>query len=344
METNNILEEKVWEEKVSQFSSANFLQSWEWGIFQELLGNKITRVSDEEGVTQYYFVRSKFSKFLYCPRGPLSTSSGSFSKLLNQQIKDAKENGSDFVLVEPPIDPGFIVRALLEKGFVKQKSTTQPESTSIVSLTPDVDSIYSKIRKTTRQMIRKALENKVEVKNYQDLSRWDDFVKLFAETTQRQKFTSHNLVYIKKQFECFEEKNNIKLYLAEIDGKTLAGAIILSYAKTSVYLHAASNNLGRDLGAAHLLVWTAIQDAKKVGNNSFDLWGISTEDRPNYSWKGITIFKNGFGGEVVDYPGSFILPVRPNQYRVYLLINFLRSVPLFKTAKRLLLRAITKGE
>jgi len=343
MEITNILEEKVWGEKLSQFSSASFLQSWDWGVFQELLGNKTTRVSVEESMAQYYFVKSRFSYFLYCPRGPLSTFSESFSSLLDQLIKDAKENRVDFVLVEPPIDTGIVGQTLVEKGFIKQKSTTQPESTSIVSLTQDVDSIYSKIRKTTRQMIRKAIENKVEVKSYQDLSRWNDFVQLFSETTKRQKFTAHNLAYIKKQFACFEKNKKIKMYIAEKDGKTLAGSIILSYAKTSVYLHAASNNLGRDLGAAHLLVWTAIQDAKKEGNNYFDLWGIAPESDSNHPWRGITIFKKGFGGGIVSYPGSFVLPVRPIRYKFYLFINFIRVIPPIKVAQRILLSIIPGG-
>jgi lipid II:glycine glycyltransferase (peptidoglycan interpeptide bridge formation enzyme) len=321
----------------------NFLQSEAWGEFQKLLGNKVITVLTDDGPVQYYFVKSKFANFLYCPRGPLVTSAKTLTKLLDQLIKDAKELGVDFIQIEPSIDPGFVVSTLLKKGFVKQKKTTQPENTSIVSLTSDVDVIYSNFRKTTRQMIKKALENKVEIKSYQDLSRWDDFVKLFTETTQRQKFTPHNFLYMKKQFECFQKSGNIKMYLAESDGKVLAGAIILSYEKTSTYLHAGSNNLGRDLGAAQLLVWTAIQDGKKEGNEAFDLWGIAPENEPKHPWFGITIFKKGFGGEIVTYPGAFVLPVNINRYRRYLLINFLRAAPPFKTAQRILLRASKRG-
>jgi lipid II:glycine glycyltransferase (peptidoglycan interpeptide bridge formation enzyme) len=321
----------------------NFLQSKSWGEFQKTLGNKVITVSTDDGTVQYYFVKSKFANFLYCPRGPLVNSAKSLTKLLDQQVKDAKEIDADFILIEPSIDPGFIVEVLLKRGFAKQKKTTQPENTSIVYLIQDNEVIYSNFRKTTRQMIRKALENKVEIKSYQDLSRWDDFAKLFMETTQRQKFTPHNFLYMQKQFECFKEKKNIKLYLAESDGKVLAGAIILSYGKTSTYLHAGSNNLGRDLGAAQLLVWTAIQDSKKEGNEAFDLWGIAPENEPSHPWFGITIFKKGFGGETVTYPGAFVLPVNINRYRRYLLINFLRAAPPFKTAQRILLRAITKG-
>ena len=78
MKIYNILEEKVWEKSVSQFTSANFLQSWYWGNFQEQLGNKVIRISNDNSIAQYYFVKSRFANFLYCPRGPLSTSSKTF--------------------------------------------------------------------------------------------------------------------------------------------------------------------------------------------------------------------------------------------------------------------------
>lgn len=340
---NNVLLESEWEEKVGQFPSANFLQSWSWGEFQELLGNKVIRVSSNDVAAQYYIVKSKFANFLYCPRGPVLSSSKQLSGLLEKLVNDAKENDADFILVEPPTNDESIVLQLLEKGFRKEVSATQPENTSIVSLIPEIETIHSQIRKTTRYMIRKAVENKVEIKNYQDLSRWDDFVSLFTETTQRQKFTPHSLSYMKKQFECFEKSKNIKLYLSEANGQVLAGAIILSYAKTAIYLHAGSNSLGRDLGAAQLIVWTAIQDAKNEGNEFFDLWGIAPEDSENHPWKGITIFKNGFGGETVIYPGGFILPVNTIRYKLYRFINFLRAAPPLRTAHRVLLRAITKG-
>jgi lipid II:glycine glycyltransferase (peptidoglycan interpeptide bridge formation enzyme) len=323
--------------------TTNFLQSEPWGEFQELMGNKVFRASFDGNTTQYYLVKSKFANFLYCPRSPITSSSEELSKIIEQLIKDAKENNADFILVEPPTDPGFIVQTLQKKGFVKHKSTTQPAHTSIVSLLPEIEIIYSSFRKTTRQMIKKAMDNKVEIKSYQDLSRWDDFVALLKETAQRQKFTPHTLLYMKEQFECFAKTNNIKLYLAELNGKVLAGAIILSYAKTSIYLHAGSNSLGRDLGAAQLLVWEAIKDSKKEGNQSLDLWGIAPEDQLNHPWAGITIFKQGFGGETVSYPGAFILPVNKLKYDFYLLINFLRNFPPLKTVQRALSRAITKG-
>jgi len=321
----------------------NFLQSEDWGKFQKSLGNQVIRISLEDGLAQCYLVRSKYANFLYCPRGPLITSAKNFTKVLEQLIKAAKENKVDFLQIEPEIDPGFIASMLLKKGFVKQKITTQPENTSILSLAPDESTIYSNFRKTTRQMIKKALENKVEIKSDDTLSRFDDFIKLLTETTNRQKFTSHTFSYMKQQFECFQATKQIKLYLAEKDGEILAGAIILNFAKTSTYLHAGSNSLGRNLGAAQLLVWTVIQDAKKEGNEFFDLWGIAPVDQPNHPWNGITVFKKGFGGETVTYPGSFILPINLNRYRVYRLINALRAAPPFKTIQRVLFKAINKG-
>lgn len=317
----------------------NFLQSHEWGQFQDSLGNKVFNIVSEKCFAQYYFVGSRFAKYLYCPRGPLASSQNEYSDLLEKMIEDAKEMKVDFILIEPSTEE--IVSLLQKKGFIKQSKSTQPEHTSIVSLLPDAQALHSQLRKTTRQMIRKATESKVEITSYDDLSRWQDFVNLLTETAQRQKFTPHTLSYMKRQFEVFAGK--AKLYLAEADGKVLAGAVILSYGKTSTYLHAGGNSLGRELGAAQLLVWTAIGDAKEKGDTEFDLWGIAPDEVENHPWRGITIFKKGFGGETVTYPGSFLLPLRKGRYNFYRLINFLRAAPPLRTAQRVLLSAITKG-
>ena len=336
-----------WEKLLDKFANADFLQSWLWGEFQEQSGNIVFRLSLAEenslSLSQCYIVNSRFSKFLYCPRGPLSSAPHCLSLLIEHIIILAKEHSVDFILLEPSIESDDIAKIIEKKGFSRQTSSTQPEHTSVVLLEPDLNSIYSSFRKTTRHMIRGALEINVTIESYDDLSHWKDFLPLLNETAHRQKFTPHSFSYIKKQFLAFEKEKNVKLYLATYDKKAIAGAVILSYRKTSTYLHAASGILSRDSGASQLLVWQAIQDAKRNGNRYFDLWGVAPEHAPHHPWSGISIFKRGFGGNDVLYPGSFILPINKFRYMFYRLINFLRYFPVFKKAQRVLLRRIIRG-
>ncbi len=341
MQIIKINKKSEWEEVLNKISSVCFLQSWGWGEFQESLGSRVYRVvfTDKDTVlaAQYYIKKSRLFTYLYLPRGPVGDTS-LLNKLLDSIKEVAKQNKVHFILIEPEQK---------EVGEKLTKFTTQPSmqpaATSIVSLSKNIESLQANLRKTTKQMIKKAQESNVKIKVYTDLSHWDVFARLFNDTTKRQGFNPHSLNYMKKQLQIFGEDGRAKLYIAELDDKAIAGAIIVSYHKTSIYLHAASSSEYRELGAAHLLLWTAIMDAKESGNQVFDLWGVAPDNQPHHPWAGISIFKHGFSGETVSYPSGFILPVNTVRYKLYRLISLLRKLPTFKTTQRALLSAITRG-
>lgn len=337
--------ESAWEKILSAFDKVIFLQSWKWGQFQKQLGNKVTRLqvtldTKNFAAAQYYIVESKLATFLYCPRGPLATSAKAAKKLLEVLIEKAKEEFVVFLQIEPDDLKSPFLSLLKKEGFIS-RDPIQPEYSLIIPLKLPVEEIYRGLRKTTRSEIRKAAKEKVIIKSYNDLSRWDDVSKLFLETSARQKFISHPLSYIKTQFENFA--GQIRLYVAETKSQILAAAIILSYRKTSSYLHAASSREGRNLGASHLMVWTALEDAKKAGDEFFDLWGVAPPDQLNHPWAGISIFKQGFGGILVSYPQAFILPQNLLKFAIYQVTGFLRAMPIFKTAQRILLKNKSSG-
>lgn len=341
MQAVEILEKNKWEKELLRFENVSFLQSWNAGEFQKKLGHKLLRlaVNDKNAtfaLAQVYIVKSKFFSFLYCPRGPLAVNLPSLNLLLKHLKTYALENTLDYILIEPD-------RALNLKDFRQDSHHTQPMHTLILSLKPDLETLYSSVRKTARYLIKGAKAKNIKITTSTALSDFKDFEKLLIETASRQKFLPHTISYLKKQFSFFAEKNIVKLYLAKNASQTLASAIILNYGKTAVYLHAASNHLGRRLGASQLLVWTAIEDAKNNGLEAFDFWGIAKDDNPNDPWYGITIFKKGFGGDVVPYPGSFIFPVNNLKYNLYRLITFLRTLPSFRALQRSLFARRTKG-
>lgn len=337
--------ETSWEKILSAFDKVSFLQSFRWGQFQKQLGNKVTRLqvtidTKNFAVAQYYIVKSKTSSFLYCPRGPFAASTNVAKKLLEVLIERAKEESVAFLRIEPDDLKSPFLSLLKKEGFIN-RGPIQPEYSLLIPLELPVEEIYASFRKTTRSEIRKANEGKITIKSYSDLSRWDDVSKLFLETAIRQKFISHPLSYIKTQFENFAPLT--KLYIAQTKNQILATAIILSYRKVSTYLHAASSIQGRNLGSSHLMVWTAIEDAKKRGDEFFDLWGVAPPNQSNHSWTGITIFKQGFGGILVSYPKAFILSQNLLKFTFYQVVSVLRAMPIFKTVQRILLKNRSSG-
>lgn len=337
--------ESQWEKILSAFDEASFLQGWRWGQFQKQLGNKVIRLqvtidTKNFAAVQYYIVKSKLVTFLYCPRGPLTTSAKAAKKLLEVLIEKAKEESVAFIRIEPDDVKSPFLSLMKETGFICH-DPIQPEYSLLIPLKLPLEEIYGSLRKTTRSEIRKATEGKVIIKIYSDLSRWDDVKRLFLETSVRQKFISHPLSYIKTQFENFAPLT--KLYIAQTKNQILATAIILSYRKVSNYLHAASSIQGRNLGASHLMVWSAIEDAKKSGDEYFDLWGVAPPNMLNHPWSGITIFKQGFGGQLVSYPKAFILSQNLLKFTFYQVVSVLRAMPIFKTVQRILLKNRSSG-
>ena len=52
MEVKEIQDKNIWENFLSEYEEKTFLQSWNWGEFQEIMGNKIWRlgVYDKENL------------------------------------------------------------------------------------------------------------------------------------------------------------------------------------------------------------------------------------------------------------------------------------------------------
>ena len=91
------------------------------------------------------------------------------------------------------------------------------------------------------------------------------------------------------------------------------------YGETATYLHGASGSFHRDVMAPYILHWRIMQDAKQHGFKKYDLWGIDEE-----RWPGVTRFKTGFGGTVVEYPKSIDIVFRPMWYKAYRIIKKMR--------------------
>src|SRR6185503_4114323 len=65
------LNQEAWDKKTIELGGS-ILQSWDWGQFQESLGQKIHRFSSDAFVNLGIETNLPFGKkYIYCPRGPL---------------------------------------------------------------------------------------------------------------------------------------------------------------------------------------------------------------------------------------------------------------------------------
>lgn len=310
MEIVEIKSQKEWE------NGSQFLQSWQWGDFQEKLGRKIWRWAikwEGKTIAQALIIKHQLPlglSYLYCPRGPFFY--GDYNEkaieLLIIKIKSiAKKEKAIFFRFEP----------LKEVDFISPKlkvSSVQPSQTAILDLGVAEDEILKKMHSKTRYNIRLAEKKGVIIEESEDI---EIFWNLLKQTTQRENFKSHPFSYYQKLLNC----EFTKLYIAKYNNKILSAHLIIFFNQIVFYVHGGSSREFRQAMAPHLLHWHVIKRAKNMGYKFYDFWGIDEK-----KWPGFTKFKISFGGEKIVYPGTFDLPLSKFWYTLYRIGKAIRTL------------------
>lgn len=87
---------------------------------------------------------------------------------------------------------------------------------------------------------------------------------------------------------------------ASLNGKGVAGILILCHGSAATYQIGFTTPEGRDNGAHHLLLWQALGVLKFKRIRDFDLGGINDETA-----KGVKRFKEGLGGKAITISGMY---------------------------------------
>lgn len=290
-------------------NNGSFLQSWQWGEFQELLDRKIWRIETNnlKGLVVGHNLPFK-KNYLYCPRGPIGD--GDFKYFLEEVHEIAKQEKSIFFKIELG-ENNFNYNILKDFNFIKSSKQIQPIKTTILDLSKSEEELLNRMHQKTRYNIRLAQKKNVIIKEV-DSSKLDIFLKLSEETAKRDRFNLHPKEYYRKMVKVLEKEGLIKIFLAQYNNTVIAANLVCFFGKTAIYLHGASDYNHRNLMAPYLLQWQTILEAKKKGFMHYDFWGINEK-----KWPGVTRFKKGFNGQEVSYPGAFDLIFSKIWYKSY---------------------------
>lgn len=304
----------------------SFLQTTEWLEFQKEAGHKAWRFDDGTITANIIKYNLPFGKsYLYVPHGPEinfdNIKGGLKNELANfiKYLKDlAREEKAIFVKIEPLSD--VVIEMLHVKGMRRSNKQIQPYKTVVLGLTLSEEHLLGKMHTKTRYNIKVAEKHGITVKPSQDI---DLFWKLMKKTTKRDRFSSHSKEYYKKLLNFLHDHGEIKtdLILAYHGDRPVAGAIVLQYGDTGYYLHGASDYAYRAMMAPYALHWEIIKLLKNNETKRYDLWGVDAA-----RWPGVTRFKLGWlglprqgeeGNKLIEYPGSFDIPVSRSWYLIY---------------------------
>ncbi len=332
MEIRAIQSKKIWEDFLLDCREKTFLQSWNWGEFQKLLGNKIWRLGISESgnlISVALVVKhiAKRSTFLLVPHGPvvnpqtLNPKSQILGVLLGKLKILAKEEKADFVRINPIWERIKENEKLFKDlGFAVRPLHTHPESSWKLSIEKSEKELLNQMRKTTRYLIKQAEENDdMEVLRSRDINDVGRFNSMHLEVVKHQKFVPFSLEYFKKEFSAFLQDNQVMLFFAKYKGEIIAASFEIFWSGIGFYHHSAMLPKYRKIPASYLLQWEAIKEAKKRGCFFYDFWGyIDPKIQPKHPWAGPTLFKMGFGGKGYEYVKAQDLIISPKYWLNYL--------------------------
>lgn len=293
-----------WPEVMRRFPEANFLQSPEYGKMNEILGAKV--VTDDfngKGWALMIVRDAKRGRYLEIPCGPLVdwNDKALVGEVLAKITEVARAEKCVFVRIRPQLLKSQENMKLLQGlGLRESPMHLAAEHTVMIDLTTPEEEMLARMRRQTRYEVRRAdkLGLTVDKSNSEEIFR--EFHAVQAGTARRQGFIPPSLAVLLAEREAFGK--NIQIYVARTDeGKPVAYGLIIGDGREADYYEAASTDLNRKLPGAYALLWQAMRDLKKAGYERFNLWGIAPAGQPGHRYAGVTTFKTGFGGEVVEY-------------------------------------------
>ncbi len=325
-------EAKNWQKIVKEYKEANFLQSPEYGQMNELLGDKVItldlqRKNGNFGRALMIVRDARRGRYLEIPCGPLIDweDAEARAEVINKIRETARAEKCVFARMRPQLLATEANVQMLENlGLKKAPMHLAAEHTVIIDLAPTEADLLAKMRRQTRYEVRRAEKLGISVSRSDAEEAFQEFHSVQTETAKRQGFIPPSLKVLLAEREAF--LGNIWIYTAKTaEGEPVAYGLVIRNGREGDYYEAASTDLNRKLPGAYALLWQAMRDLKKDGVERFNLWGIAPKNQPNHRYAGVTTFKTGFGGEIVEYVPAHDLVVSKIGYLKNFIVETIRK-------------------
>lgn len=344
---------QAWDAFLSTQRFAPFLQSWTMGEVYKAINQEPVRLIALEGSTITgiafgHVVRARRGTHLSVPYGPITVNDDAARALVSALCDAARSHGCSFVRMSPfrPVNAPLPLpektkslssplHLLAEHLWYLPLRTSDPWTTDSPSTPRNEDEIFKNLRSTQRNLVRRAQKEGVTItRSYDPVRDLHHFIALHDETRKRHGFTPYTNAFFRAQVEHFAPKQQAMLYLAHYQGEVIASSIHMHFGGETSYHHGASTHRFSKIPASYLLQWTAICDALKRGDRVYNFWGIApqSDEKPEtksqkprkHPFAGVTLFKTGFGGSLLELQHCIDLPLS-NSYYLTRAFEFLRK-------------------
>jgi lipid II:glycine glycyltransferase (peptidoglycan interpeptide bridge formation enzyme) len=325
---------------VAQHPSGSFLQSWQWGNWQEQLGHTAFRFFIKEGdeillsaqVIKITVPRLK-KYYLYIPYGPLINS--------RDEVRGVRgENSFDFFVEElkKKFPDAIFIRIESKQALATDHYSLittphiQPGKTLVMDLSKTPEELLAGMHPKTRYNIKVAQKHGVKVIAEPIITPGyglylQEVLNVLVSTASRQGFKSHKPIYYKNLIDFLGmqmqgQSCRMEIYRAVLNQQLLAAAIMIDFGQTRTYLFGGTTETQKNVMAPYALHWQAMQDAKASNLLKYDFWGIETAKGET---PGFVRFKLGFGGETESFPEAKDLILNKKWYTIYTTFRYINK-------------------
>lgn len=303
------------------------LQSWEWGEFRKATGLTVERLG--------FFEAGQLKKALQVTFHPLPVMSKKIGYLPKgfmpdaDQLSSLKELGKKhqalFVKMEPniaqkvglPSAHDQIIKFLLENDAVPGRPLFT-KYTFQLDLTQPEDKLFANLNNKTRYNVNLAYRKGVTLYENTSAEGMEQYLEILKETTTRQGFYAHTPDYFRTMWKTLGDSGMLRIFNAVYENTILVSWIVFVFNNVLYYPYGASRDVHRDVMASNLMMWEMIRFGKREGCQMFDMWGsLGPEPDPKDAWFGFHRFKKGYGGDLVEFVGTFDLVLNQPLYQLF---------------------------
>ena len=322
-----------WEQGILAFTEANFLQSYNWGVFHERLGKKVIRCvctdgSKVIGMASGVVEDARRGRYLAVAGGPLIDwhNKNSVEAVFRELRKKALEENCVFIRFRPQVTATRVSAKVLRKlSALEAPMHLTADLTLQLDLTLSDETLLSDMRKNTRSAIRKAERVGITTQLVEDVESIRQFYDEEKKVAERQGFVPFSYDFLRNQFEVFLADKQVCLVRSfSKEGALLASAFVIFYNNEAVYHYGISTDANQKLPGSYACQWRAIAEAKRRKCTRYNFWGVAPKEATKHRFAGVSLFKRGFGGFEVPYLEAHDIPLSW-RYWVTFLFEFFRK-------------------
>ncbi len=238
----------------------------------------------------------------YAPRGPVATSfDGASLDAFSLALRAfARARRLTHVTVDPGVE-GPEHDPLFTAAGWQRADALQLGSTQIIDLSHSEEELWHDVYKSSRRYANGARKKGCYVQEEGEEA-LAVFYDILVETAERSGFIPRAIEAYADVYRAFAAQRKARILIGYLpDGTPVSSKMILVSGGRASQLYGGLTEAGGAARSGHFFEWEAIIRSKAAGASVFDMWGRST--------RGIAHFKQGFGGRVVEYGGTFDLVV-----------------------------------